>query len=59
MTRTVAPNVSRGVPVYQVVDEIVQLAGNSIEASFLPEPEKESWLGKIRRFDGDASLASG
>jgi adenosine deaminase len=28
--------------------EIAQLAGNSIEASFLPPAEKESWLAKIR-----------
>jgi adenosine deaminase len=38
--------------------EIVQLASNSIEASFLPQPEKEGWLRKIHRFDGDATLAS-
>jgi adenosine deaminase len=31
--------------------EIVQLASNSVEASFLPQPEKEGWLRKIRRFD--------
>ena len=31
--------------------EIVQLASNSVEASFLPQPEKEAWLRKIGRFD--------
>jgi adenosine deaminase len=39
--------------------EIVQLASNSIEASFLTQSEREDWLRKIRRFDGDATLASG
>jgi adenine deaminase len=38
--------------------EIVQLASNSVEASFLPQPEKEGWLRKIRGFDGDATSAS-
>lgn len=38
--------------------EIVQLASNSIEASFLTQSEKEDWMRKIRRFDGDAALAS-
>ena len=33
--------------------DIVQLASNSFEASFLPQPEKEAWLAKIRRFDGN------
>jgi len=37
--------------------EIVQLASNSIEASFLTQSEKEDWLRKVRRFDGDATLA--
>jgi len=36
----------------------VQLASNSIEASFLTQSEREDWLRKIRRFDGDAALAS-
>ena len=38
--------------------EIVQLVSNSIEASFLTQSEREDWLRKIRRFDGDATLAS-
>jgi adenosine deaminase len=38
--------------------DIVQLASNSIEASFLSAPEKEGWLRKIRRFDADSTLAS-
>lgn len=33
--------------------DIVQIAGNSIEASFLPAAEKEIWLQRIRRFDAD------
>jgi adenosine deaminase/aminodeoxyfutalosine deaminase len=28
-------------------NELRQLAANSISASFLPEPEKNSWLAKI------------
>ncbi|HVZ83390.1 MAG TPA: adenosine deaminase [Terracidiphilus sp.] len=28
-------------------DELRQLAANSIESSFLPEPEKRAWLGRI------------
>jgi len=31
--------------------DIVQLASNSFEASFLPQLEKEAWFAKIRRFD--------
>jgi adenosine deaminase len=38
--------------------DVVQLAINSVEASFLRQPEKESWLRKIRRFDADSTLAS-
>ena len=38
--------------------EIVQLVSNSIEASFLTQSEREDWLRKIRRFDGDAALTS-
>jgi adenosine deaminase len=38
--------------------DIVQLASNSFEASFLPEAEKEAWLAKIRRFNADSYLAS-
>jgi adenosine deaminase len=36
--------------------DIVQLASNSFEASFLPEAEKEAWLGKIRRFDAETPV---
>ena len=35
--------------------DIVQLASNSFEASFLPEAEKAAWLRKIRRFDADST----
>lgn len=38
--------------------DIVQLASNSFEASFLPESEKEAWQAKIRRFDADSASAS-
>jgi adenine deaminase len=36
--------------------EVVQLASNSFEASFLPESEKQAWLARIRRFDSEFSL---
>jgi len=35
--------------------DIVQLASNSFEASFLPLADKAAWLGKIRRFDADST----
>ena len=38
--------------------DIVQLASNSFEASFLPEAEKEGWLAQVRRFNADAPAAS-
>ena len=38
--------------------DIVQLASNSFEASFLPQAEKEGWLAKIRRFNEDSPSAS-
>ncbi|MBS0580802.1 MAG: adenosine deaminase [Proteobacteria bacterium] len=38
--------------------DIAQLASNSFEASFLPEAEKQAWLGKIRRFSAASSSAS-
>jgi adenine deaminase len=38
--------------------DIVQLASNSFEASFLPQAEKEGWLAKIRRFNADSPAAS-
>jgi len=38
--------------------DIVQIASNSIEASFLPGVEKEIWLQKIRRFDADTPSMS-
>ena len=38
--------------------DIVQLASNSFEASFLPQAEKEGWLAKIRRFNADSPSAS-
>jgi adenine deaminase len=38
--------------------EIVQLASNSVEASFLSQADKDAWLQKIRRFDADSALAS-
>ncbi len=34
--------------------DVVQLASNSFEASFLPEAEKDAWLAKVRRFDADS-----
>ena len=34
--------------------DIVRLAGNSFEASFLPEVDKKTWLEKIRRFDAES-----
>ena len=37
--------------------DIVQLASNSFEASFLPEAEKEGWLAQVRRFNADAPAA--
>ena len=47
--------------VYRALDlsraDIVQLASNSFEASFLPQAEKDTWLRKIRRFDADAGYA--
>jgi adenosine deaminase len=33
---------------------IAQLAGNSIEASFLPTAEKDAWLQKIRELQSRA-----
>ncbi len=38
--------------------DIVQIASNSIEASFLPGAEKEIWLQKIRRYDADTPSTS-
>ena len=38
--------------------DIVQLASNSFEASFLPQAEKEGWLAQVRRFNADAPAAS-
>ncbi|MBV8855270.1 MAG: adenosine deaminase [Sinobacteraceae bacterium] len=38
--------------------DIVQLANNSFEASFLPQGEKEAWLAKVRNFNADAPSAS-
>ena len=35
--------------------DIVQLASNSFEASFLPQAQKAAWLGKVRRFDADST----
>jgi adenine deaminase len=37
--------------------DIVQLASNSFEASFLPQAEKEGWLAQVRRFNADAPAA--
>jgi adenosine deaminase len=37
--------------------DIVQLASNSFEASFLPPAEKEGWLAQVRRFNADAPAA--
>ena len=34
--------------------DIVQLASNSFEASFLPQADKAVWLRKIRHFDADS-----
>jgi adenosine deaminase len=38
--------------------DIVQLASNSFEASFLPQAEKEGWLAQVRRFNAAAPAAS-
>jgi adenosine deaminase len=38
--------------------DVVQLASNSFEASFLSQAEKDSWLAKIRRFDAGSPPAS-
>ena len=38
--------------------DIVQLASNSFEASFLPQAEKEGWLAQVRRFNADSPAAS-
>jgi adenosine deaminase len=38
--------------------DIVQLASNSFEASFLPQAEKDAWLRKIRALAAAASPAS-
>ena len=35
--------------------DIVQLASNSFEASFLPQAQKAAWLRKVRRFDADST----
>jgi adenosine deaminase len=35
--------------------DIVQLASNSFEASFLPQAEKAAWLRKTRHFDADST----
>jgi adenosine deaminase len=37
--------------------DIVQLASNSFEASFLPQAEKEGWLAQVRRFNADGPAA--
>ncbi|TLZ47786.1 MAG: adenosine deaminase, partial [Gammaproteobacteria bacterium] len=33
--------------------DIVQLASNSFEASFLPRGEKDAWLRRVRELDAD------
>ena len=38
--------------------DIVQLASNSFEASFLPQAEKEGWLAQVRRFNADSPAVS-
>jgi adenosine deaminase len=38
--------------------DIVQLASNSFEASFLSEAEKQAWLRKVREFDAAPAAAS-
>jgi adenosine deaminase len=38
--------------------DIVQLAANSFEASFLGEAEKQAWLRKVREFDAGSAAAS-
>ena len=38
--------------------DIVQLASNSFEASFLAQPEKQAWLRKIREFEAESAAAS-
>jgi adenosine deaminase len=38
--------------------DIVQLASNSFEASFMPEAEKQTWLRKIREFEAESAAAS-
>ena len=37
--------------------DIVQLASNSFEASFLPEADKQTWLRKIREFAAESGAA--
>jgi adenosine deaminase len=38
--------------------DIVQLASNSFEASFMPEAEKQTWLRKIREFEAESAAVS-
>jgi len=37
--------------------DIVQLASNSFEASFLAQPKKQAWLCKIREFEAESAAA--